>query len=320
MKALSRCNLIIDSCCDLPFEIVDREGIELLQFPYIMSDGEHADDLYQTITAHEFYERMRNGEEPSTAQISLTTLQDAFTKAAESGVPTVYLSFSSGLSGSYDVADMILSQMKKDDANLEIYLVDTRLASIAEALFVYEAIQQRDRGMSAHELYEWAMEARYFVDAEFMVEDLDALLRGGRIPSSVAYAGSKLDVKPLLRIDYEGKLSLAGVARGRKKGIRQLADYYRKRAENAGPGQCIILGHADCDKDLQRLKEALLDIDENLLFIESSIGPVIGSHVGPGMLAMAFWGSDKRSDLSVADKIAQRVKKEETKFQEKKTS
>lgn len=310
MKATPCCNLIIDSCCDLPFEVIDRQGIELLEFPYMMRNDQYSDDLYQSRTAHDFYQAMREGEHPSTAQISVPRLQEAYKRAIDSGIPTVYLCFSSGLSGSFDVAEMIMNQAKDENPGAELYIVDTRLASIAEALLVYEAIRQRDKGLSAKELVEWAEEARYFVDAEFMVDDLEYLRRGGRIPSSIAYAGSKLDVKALLGIDVDGKLALVGVARGRKKGIKQLADYYEKRVAPSGPGQCVVIGHADCPKDAGRLKEVLSRIDENILFLESAIGPVIGSHVGPDMIAVVFWGSDKRDELSVADRIARRVKGE----------
>ena len=304
-----KCNLIIDSCCDLPREVVDLEGVELLQFPFIMRDGERSDDLYQSLSVHDFYQAMREGDEPTTAQVSVPSFNEVFARALESGVPTVLLSFSSGLSGSYDVGSMVLERLKAENPGAEIYIVDTRLASVAEGLLVYEAIRQRNRGLTALEMVEWAEEARNFVDAEFMIEDLESLRRGGRIPASVAYAGSKLDVKPLLSIDLEGKLALVGVARGRKKGIKQLADYYEKRVALKGPGQCVVIGHADCLKDAERLKEALTKIDENILFLESHIGPVIGSHVGPGMLAVVFWGPDRREDLSIADKIARKIKK-----------
>ncbi len=167
---------------------------------------------------------------------------------------------------------------------------------------------QRDNGMTAQELARWAEEARYFVDAEFMVDDLEALRRGGRIPSSVAYAGSKLDVKPLLTITVDGKLSLAGVARGRKKGIKQLAEYYNKRKADSRPGRCVVIGNADCPKDAARLKEALGKGRRQ--------HPVSGEqhraghrrHVGPDMIAVVFWGNDKREELSVADRIATKVK------------
>ncbi|MEG2025012.1 MAG: DegV family protein [Gordonibacter sp.] len=302
------CNLIIDSCCDLPFEVVDRDGVELIQFSYVLSDGEHADDLYRTASAHDFYQAMRDGEEPTTAQVPVPVFRAAFERAIQSGVPTVYLSFSSGLSGSYDAAALVHEQMMSAHPDAELYLVDTRLASIAEGLLVYEALRQRDKGLTARELAEWAEEACNFVDAQFMVDDLESLRRGGRIPASVAFAGSKLDVKPMLVIGQDGKLSLAGVARGRKKGLKQLADYYQKRVADKGPGQCVVIASADCAKDVERLKEALSKIDDSILFLESSVGPVIGSHVGPGMIAMVFWGGDKREELSVADRIARKIR------------
>ena len=305
---MRRCNLILDSCCDLPFEVIDKPGIELLRFPYIMSDGEHLDDLYQTTSAHDFYQAMRDGEEPTTAQVAVPVFQEAFGRAIESGVPTVYLSFTSGLSGSFDVACLVRDQLLAEHPEAELYLVDTLQASVAEGLLVYEAIQQRDKGLTARELAEWASEARFFVDAEFMVEDLESLRRGGRIPGSVAYAGSKLDVKPLLTIATDGKLSLSGVARGRKKGIKQLVEYYQRRVAKEGPGRCVVVAHADCQKDADRLKEMLARLDESIPFLECDIGPVIGSHVGPGMIAMVFWGSDRREELSVADRIARKVK------------
>ena len=303
-----RCNLIIDSCCDLPFEVVDREGVELIEFPYVTSEGERADDLYRSTSAHEFFQAMREGEQPTTSQVPMHTYREVFGRAVESGVPTVALVFSSGLSGSYDAAALVRDEILAEHPDAELHLVDTRLASVAEALLVYEAICQRDRGMTASELARWAEEARFFVDAEFMVDDLEALRRGGRIPGSVAYAGSKLDVKPLLTIGVDGKLALSGVARGRMKGLKQLAEYYRKRAAKEGPGKHVVIGNADCEKDADRLKEALSKDDDSILFLESSIGPVIGSHVGPGMIAVVFWGGDKREELSVADRIAKRVR------------
>ena len=305
---MQRCNLILDSCCDLPFEVIDKPGIELLRFPYIMSDGEHLDDLYQTTSAHDFYQAMRDGEEPTTAQVAVPVFQEAFGRAIESGVPTVYLSFTSGLSGSFDVACLVRDQLLAEHPEAELYLVDTLQASVAEGLLVYEAIQQRDKGLTARELAEWASEARFFVDAEFMVDDLEALRRGGRIPASVAVAGAALDVKPLLVIAEDGTLSLVGVARGRKKGIRQLAEYYKKYVDDAGQAHVAIVGHADCPKDAARLKEALEKEAPGLLCLVCNIGPVIGSHVGADMLAVVFWGHDKRENLSVADRIARKVK------------
>ena len=124
-------------------------------------------------------------------------------------------------------------------------------------------------------------------------------------------AVSALDVKPLLTIDADGTLKLVGVARGRKKGIKQLAEYYKKNGSDHGGSEYVVLGNADCEKDMARLKDMITKDDEDLLVVTASIGPVIGSHVGPGMLAVAFWGADKRENLSVADRIAKRIRKAE---------
>lgn len=308
---MRNCNLIIDSCCDLPVELLQREGVTLLKFPYVVDERTFEDDMFQTISAGDFYGSMRKGAQPSTAQLSVPVLTAAFEGAAAEEVPTVYLSFSSGLSGSFDVAEMVREQVLERHPGFELHIVDTKLASIAEGVLVFEALNQMDKGLTAAELAAWASEARNFVDCEFMVEDLETLRRGGRIPASVAVAGAALDVKPLLTIDADGKLKLVGVARGRKKGIKQLAEYYRKNVDGDGHGSYVLIGDSDCEKDAARLRDIVQKEDEGLLVISSSIGPVIGSHVGPGMLAIAFWGGDKRENMSVADRIAKRVRKAE---------
>lgn len=305
---MAKCNLIIDSCCDLPPSVIEREGVSLIKFPYIVGGETFEDDLFQSVTAKEFYDGMRKGDEPTTSQPSIQVLDAAFTEAAEKGVPTVYLCFTSGLSGTFDTVELIRDNVLGQHPDFELYVVDTHLASIAEGLLVYEAIEQREASLSAKELAAWAEEARCFVNEQFMVDDLDALRRGGRIPNSVAMAGSALDVKPLLNISVDGRLSLVGVARGRKKGVKQLVDFYQKNVSDSGSGRYVAVGHSDCPKDLERLKDHLLKIDDHIMFIECNIGPVIGSHVGPGMLAVVFWGQDKRENVSVADRIARKVK------------
>lgn len=213
----AQCNLIIDSCCDLPLSMLQIEGVDTLNFNYVMSDGDHEDDFYQSITPHEFYEKIRNGETPSTSQASPAAIEAAWRRAAESGIPTVYLCFSSALSSNYSTAAALLAQVKEEFPDAPLYLVDLMIGSTPEGLLVLEALRQRDSGLSAEELVEWAEQARYFVQTAFMVDDLDALHRGGRIPASVAAAGSALNVKPLLTFDTSGHLALTGAARGARR-------------------------------------------------------------------------------------------------------
>lgn len=302
-----KCQLIVDSCCDLPRDIIDREDVMLIEFPYFLDGEEHLDDMWTSTDPHQFYERMRKGSMPSTAQASIASLTEVFERAALSGIPTVYLSFASALSASYDQACLVAAQTIEKYPEFELYVVDTLQASVAEGLLVFEAIRQMDKGLTASQMVAWAEEARHFVNVYFMVEDLHTLHHGGRIPSSVAVVGSKLDVKPILNIGADGSLGVRGMARGRKKGLKQLVQYFEDRVdENAAP--YVVTGNADCQKDLAKLRDFLEKDGHKPIFIESVIGPVIGSHVGPGMVAFAFWGKDRREDLSVADRIARKVR------------
>lgn len=303
-----KCNLIVDSCCDLPFTEVERPGISLLHFPYFFGDEEHFDDLFKNVTAHEFYERMRNGEQPHTAQLSLIQLEKAFTEAAESGVPTVYLSFASGMSGSFDLAQTVMAQVQEKYPEAELYCVDTRMACAGEGLIIYEAIRQRERGLTAKELVAWADQAANVANVYFFVDDLESLKRGGRIPSSVAFAGARLDVKPVLYIAADGTLQIKSIARGRKKAMKTLVDMYLQRRRSQDPAEFVVCDNADCPEDAEKLHEMLVKQCGDVPFVSSWTGPVIGSHVGPGMIALAFWGQDRRKDVSVTSRFTRKAK------------
>ena len=304
----TKCNLIIDSCCDLPPHLVNVPGVTLLKFPYLMNGAECFDDLFLTGSAQNFYEQMRNGAMPSTAQIPYLAIKEAWRAAAESGVPTVYLCFSSALSGTYNTVLTLMEETREEYPEAELYTVDTALASIAEGFLVNEALRQRNLGLSAANLAKWANEAKYYVHCVFMVDDLEALRRGGRIPAAVANLGAKLDVKPLLNFDLDGSLSMVGIARGRKKGMKAMVEQFEKEADTTADVQTLTMGHADCPKDFEKLCDMVRKTKNEVAIIECNIGPVIGCHVGPNMLALVYWGADRREELNLADRIAKKVK------------
>jgi len=301
-----KCNLIIDSCCDLPADLVDSFDVELIKFTFSMSDGEHYDDLGVTMTSHEFYERMRKGEEPKTTQVPYSQLIESFERAAKNGVPTVYLAFTSGLSGTYEAAVVAAREIKESFPDFELYVVDTKLPSAAEGLLVMEAVRQVDRGLTAKEIVAWAEEARYYVNGFFTMPDLESLRRGGRIPDMAAIAGAKLDIKPIVSYDIDGRLCLHGVARGRKKSIKQLLQLFQDRYQGSDTTMFVV--SADAIKEQKELAEDVLRVtNNNVVLLQTQIGPVIGSHVGPGMIAVVFWGSDRRKNVSLSDRIANAV-------------
>jgi DegV family protein with EDD domain len=299
-----KCNLIVDSCCDLPADLVASFGVELIEFTFLMSDGEHLDDLGVSMPYREFYERMRKGEQPKTAQVPYVNLHRYFQRACQSGIPTVYLCFTAALSGTFDTALQVRDDLLAQYPQAELYVVDTKLPSAAEGLLVVEAMRQLDRGLTAKEMVAWAEEARYYVNGFFTLPDLESLRRGGRIPDMAAVAGSKLDIKPILTFDIDGRLIFAGVARGRKKSLKQLLQFYNERRQDDA-NNTIIIASADALKEQKSLAEHLLKTYEGKVSLwQTQIGPVIGSHVGPGMIALVFWGPDRRKRISLGDRIA----------------
>lgn len=310
----SKCNLIVDSCCELGEDYCKENDLTVLNFSYTEEGKEDGglhgtDDMFEAKSAHEFYEAVRHGATPMTSQPSQLEFEEAFNAAADSGVPTVYLAFSSGISGCYEGACTALDRVREErGGDVDIHVVDLRIGSTPQGLVIAEALRQRDKGLTAQEMVAWAEEARYYVHTMFMVEDLSALRRGGRIPAGVAVVGAKLDVKPLLTFDLDGKLAMAGLARGRKKGLRRMAEFYEKTHNTDMFSAIAAIGNADCPHDAERLIDLIKHYDESTMFLQTNIGPTIGCHVGAGMVSCCFWGPDRREGASVSDKIAATVR------------
>jgi DegV family protein with EDD domain len=280
--------------------------VEIIPFTYIMDDGEHSDDLWVSMTPHEFYDRLRKGERSFTAQVPYGIMHAALTRVAKSGIPTVFICFSSRLSGSFENIVSIWDEIKKDYPDAELHIVDSKLASPAEGLLAIEAVRQCDHGLTAAELAAWVEEARYYVHAYFMLAGLETLRRGGRIPDMAAIAGAKLDIKPILTFDLEGGLAFFGAARGRKKAIKQLVQIFKDRFQENSP-RTVIVASADAEKDQRDLTEQILKSTSKLSIWQASIGPVIGSHTGPGLLGVTFWGADRRENMPLTDRIAKAI-------------
>ena len=313
--ARSSVNIIADTCADFAPEVARALGVELVGFPYVMSDGEHTDDLWQTMSAHDFYERMRAGEHVTTSAVTPGHYLEVFERAAREGTPTVYLAFTRGLSSSVDAARQAADMVREEHPGFELHVVDNLCPSAAAELLAIEAVHQAANGLTASELVAWAEEARYYLQGYFTLDSFDALARGGRIPPAAAQVGGKLDIKPELSYDLNGALTLRGMCRGRKKALRAiLADF---KANYLGPDVGDVklpvgIVSSDADKDAHWLADQLRKEPgcADIPIIFSSVSPVIGAHVGPGMVALVFWGKDRRESLSFADRLARRVRGE----------
>ena len=299
----AKCNIITDSCCDFRAEEVKEAGIGCLSFSYTEAgkpDGlTGVDDLFQSRTAHEFYTAILHGACPMTSQPSQIVYEQAFEQALETGVPTVLFCLSSGISGAYNGALTALDRVREKCGGTlptPIYVVDCLIGSTTQNMFIHAAIQKRDEGLTAEELVSWAEEARFHAHTIFMVDNLDALHRGGRIPKSVAVVGGILDVKPLLTFNLDGSLAIMTAGRGRRKSMRKMLDFYETYHDSSYLGDIVAIGDADCPDDGDALADAITASDSHVKVYRSTIGPTIGCHVGPGMFSCCFWGADRRID------------------------
>ena len=305
------CRIVIDTCADLTPEIAATLDVDILGFPYILDGEEFTDDIWNSITPHDFYEKLRGGATASTSAVSLGRFMEFFGRCAEEGTPTVYLSFTSALSSSYNSACQAADAVRAEHPDFELYVVDNACPSAAAELLALEAVRQRAAGLTAKQLADWANEAKYYIQGYFTLDSLDSLARGGRIPPAAAQLSSKLDVKPELSYDVNGSLTLVGINRGRKKGLKSLVKSFR---ENYVPHPTMPVGivTADAEKDGDWLENAIRKEEgcSDLTIIRGSVGPTLGAHVGPGMVAIVFWGKSRTEKISLSDRIAKRVRGE----------
>lgn len=293
------CVVMSDSTCDFSAPQAKLEGVRIIPFHYEDAAGQLRgdDDLFTSLGAHEFYDLIRSGAQLFTSQPSQLEFEEAFTEVLDAGDEAVLFCISSGISGGYEGALMALSRVEQEhpEAAGRIHVVNTYLASTPMHLLVHEACRKRDEGLSAAQIADWAREARWSAQTLFMVDNLASLHRGGRVPKTVAVAGDKLNVKPLLTFSLTGELGIVGVARGRKKGLAKLVDYFRRGCAKDGGNLVVAIGDADAREDGNALAERIKEQFPGARTLRSTIGPTIGCHVGPGMVSCCFWGEDRRS-------------------------
>lgn len=308
---MSSCRIVIDTCADLTPEIAASLDVDILGFPYILDGEEHIDDIWSSITPKEFYDKLRSGSKASTSAVSLGTYLEYFEKCAQEGTPTVYLCFTSALSSSYNSACNAADEVRAAHPDFELYVVDNALPCSCGALLALEAVRQRVAGLSAKQLAAWANEAKTYIHGYFTLDNLDSLAAGGRIPPAAASLSSKLDIKPELSFDLSGSLTLVGMNRGRKKALKAIVKSFTENYE-LDPQLPLFIVSADAEKDADWLESAVRKEPgcADLTILRSTVGPTIGAHVGPGMVAIVFWGSNRAEKISLTDRIANRVRGE----------
>ena len=282
--------IITDSCCDFPthmYKTMGRTCVPLsVEFRGETNDDSNDDSL------KDMYEGLRSGEAAKTSAVNPTRWSEIMEPVLSAGEDLLVLAFSSGLSTTYQSAVIAAEELGEKYPERTIRVVDTLCASMGQGLLVWYACKKRDEGMSLEELYSWCLENRLHLCHWFTVDDLMYLKRGGRISAATALVGTMLQIKPLLHVDDAGHLISMAKARGRKAAIDALV----RKAQELGAGydnSTMFISHGDCREDAEYLAQQLKEKCGVKEVVISYVGAVIGSHSGPGTLALFFLGSHR---------------------------
>ena len=289
------------SCCstaDMPLEFFQTRNVQLICFHFTMDGTEYADDLGQSIPFDEFYQRIADGAEPTTSQVNVQQYIEFFESFLKEGKDILHIVFSSGLSGSYNSACIARDTLSEQYPDNKIYLVDSLAASSGYGLLVDTAADMRDSGKTAEEIVAWLEENKLNLHHWFFSTDLTSYIRGGRVSPVAGFFGTMLKICPLLNVNDEGKLIPRTKCRGKAKAIDEIVAQMVAHAEGGldYSGKCFISNSAclaDAEAVASRVEETFKNLNGKVMI--NNIGTVIGSHTGPGTVALFFYG-DKRGE------------------------
>ena len=283
--------IFTDSACDIKPEMLREWGVqhEPLTFRFNDSETEYADG---SVDIKGFYDKMRAGGVAKTAAVNVETFSRRFEEHLKNGVDVLYLGFSSGLSTTYNSGRIAAEQLREKYPERKVVTVDTLAASAGYGLLVYLAVQKKNGGATIEETAAFAEETKLSICHWFTVDDLVYLKRGGRVSATTAFVGNALGIKPVMHVDNEGHLINITKVRGRRTAITALADRYTELAVEPENGKDFI-SHGDCLGDVQELEKLLKERHNASVDVITDVGAVIGSHSGPGTIALFFVGKNR---------------------------
>ena len=286
--------IVTDSCCNLLESTIDTFGLHILPLTFMVDGVQYQSYKKGEVTdLKQFYDMMRAGKVITTSLPNMVETEKTFRNLAETGKDILYIGFSSGLSGTYNAVELLLRDIAKDFPNQKILSVDTLGASCGEGLLVYKAAQMRKRGASIEETCAWVEDNRLHLAHWFTVDDLMFLFRGGRVTKTSAWAGTMLNIKPVLHMDDEGHLIPMEKVMGRKKSIAGIVKHMEQTAIPPVADQTVFISHGDCPEDAEILRKKIADTFGVTDIHINYIDPVIGAHSGPGTLAAFFLATER---------------------------
>ncbi|MBQ0137732.1 MAG: DegV family protein [Kurthia sp.] len=276
--------LYADSACDLPKSFYEENNVHLFPLSVDLNGQQYKDVI--GIPAEDIYAELRKGNIPKTSQVSPELFLEAFEELAKSGEEGLYIAFSSQLSGTYSTAMMIRDQVLENYPDLKLTIIDSKSASIGFGLSVMEAVRLRDTSYSFEDIVKRIEFNVAHMEHLFTVEDLDFLARGGRVSKAGAFIGGLLSIKPLLHME-DGKLVPLEKMRGRMKVFKRILDVMEERGESLST-QVIGISHGDDLEAANKIKDMINERFHPQKFVVEIVGSTIGSHTGPGVIAIYF--------------------------------
>ena len=278
--------IFADSACDISPELLNEWGVKYCSLSLVFND-DPKEYLDHEIPSKDFYNRMRNGALPKTSAANMGKFVAAFEEIVKDEKDILYIAFSSGLSSTCNFAREAAKEIMNQYEGSKITVVDSLCASAGYGLLLYLAVEKKNTGMSMNDIAEFVENKKLNVAHWFTVDDLKYLKAGGRISATTALLGGMLNIKPVMKVDDNGKLISVSKVRGRKAALKAIADEYAKTAIDKKYG-VVFISHGHCIDDANELAGMVKENSGATVKLITNIGPVIGSHSGPGTLALFF--------------------------------
>ena len=282
--------ITVNSTVDLPKEWLEERHIPVIPLKYTI-DGETYKGM-EGLSSKEFFQKLREGKMAVTSQVNPEEAKEALEAFLKEGKDILHLAFSSGLSGTYNSMRIAAEELEEEYPERKVIVIDTLCACLGEGLLLYYALKRKGEGKSIEEVAQWAEENKLHVCHNVAIDDLNNLQRGGRVSKTTAILGTMVQVKPIIHMDDKGLLQVIGKERERKKALNKIVDMAVEQAKG-WENDIIMITHGDCAEDAEYVAELVrkkMGI-ENILV--NNIGEVIGSHTGPGVVAVFCMGSKR---------------------------
>lgn len=282
--------ITVNSTVDLPKEWLEERRVPVVPLKYTI-DGETYTDM-EGLTGKEFFAKLREGKMSTTSQVNPEEAAEMLEPFLKEGKDILHLGFSSGLSGTLNSMKIAGETLEEKYPEAKVIVIDTLCACLGEALLLYKALQQKEKGMNIDELAQWVEDNKLHICHNVTVDDLNHLHRGGRVSKTTAVLGTLVQIKPIIHMDNNGKLQVIGKERGRKKSLNKIVDMAVEQSKG-WDNDIIMITHGDCIEDAEyvaKLVREKMGIDNILI---NNIGTVIGSHTGPGVVAVFCMGNKR---------------------------